>query len=133
MNLHHSRAGFSELLRTDLWPNWNSSKFNKRLISFFAYIIDELPILHPHVHREGSGRGAARATTATAWRRARCLPSRRDDAATGEEDSPATDWAPCCSLATTSTCGSLLLSLELQVTATRYLRSLRPSSQSMWV
>lgn len=137
MNLHHFRAGFSELLRTDLRPNWSSLKFNRRLISLFVYIIDELPILHPHVHWQGSGRGAARAATTAAWQRTRRLPSRGDDATTGEEDSSATDWAPCRTLATASTCGGLLLPLELklQVTATRHLRSLRPSSQSMceWI
>lgn len=91
--------------------------------------IDELPVYHPHVHRQGPGHGAAGAAAAAARRCSRRLPSGRDDSTTGQADAPAADRTPRRALAATGPGGGLLLpfELELQVTATRVCsRSLRP-------
>lgn len=77
---------------------------------------DELPVLHPYVHRQGSGRGAARAAAAAARQRARRFPGGRDDTAAGEEDTFTIDRTPRRSLATAGTGGGLLLPFELEVT-----------------
>jgi len=81
------------------------------------------------VHRQGSGRGAARAVATTARRRPRRFPGGRDDTAAGEEDTFTIDRTPRCTLAAAGTGGGLLLpfELELKVTAITGYRGLSPS------
>lgn len=83
--------------------------------------VDKLPVHHPHVHRQGPGRGAAGAAAAASWQRSRRLLSRGDDSAASQAYAPTADRTPRRALAATGPGGGLLLpfELELQVTATR--------------
>lgn len=91
--------------------------------------VDELPVHHSHVHRQGPGHGTAGAAAAAAWQRSRRFLSRGDDSAAGQADAITANRTPRRALAATGPGGGLLLpfELELQVTATRiYSRSLCP-------
>lgn len=93
--------------------------------------IDELPVRHPYVHRQGPGRRAARAAAAAARRSPRYLFSGGDDdAAACQTDSSTADRTPRRALAATGPGGGLLLPFELEFQVIRYIYllavSLRP-------